>query len=113
MLFGRHSKESPGTPKPEDADPHAVKHHRDRMAGMWAAELLGLIGQTAQDYARELAATHREDDHHDDEKVAHRLAGDLHGKANLGEIRDKLAHLVHEARRQLLDGTADKDARPK
>lgn len=112
MLFGRHSKDTPAPSMAEDEQSHAVKHHRNRMAGMWAAELMGLIGQAAQDYARELAASHKEDGQ-DDDKVAQRLAGDLHGKVTLGEIRDKLAHLVHEARRQLLDGSAGKGSDPK
>lgn len=101
MAFDRQSQDPSA---PDDGEAQAVKHHRNRMAGMWAAELLGLIGHAAQDYAREVAQAHKEDDHSDDDKVAHRLAGDLHGKATIAEIRAKLAHLVHEARRHLIDG---------
>ena len=38
----------------------------------------------------------------DDEPLLRRLGKDLHGKATIQEIRDKLSHLVHEAKRQLL-----------
>lgn len=103
MLFDRKDKTPDG--EPSDLD-HRVKRRRDRMAGMWAAELLGLIGHAAHDYARELA--HAQDATPDDEGVIHRLARDLHGKVTVHEIREKLAHLVHEARRQLLHEDKDK-----
>lgn len=78
-----------------------VRLHRDRMAGMWAAELLGLIGHAAHDYARELAHPHDTEGAGDDDRVVGRLARDLRGKVGPHEIREKLAHLLHEARRQL------------
>jgi hypothetical protein len=77
----------------------AIKRRRNSMAGLWAAELLGLIGQAAQDYARDVA--HRHEQSPDDEPVANHLQAELKGKVSLHEIRAKLAHLVHEARRQL------------
>ncbi|MEW5727480.1 MAG: ATPase inhibitor subunit zeta [Pseudomonadota bacterium] len=94
MLFDRKHK----TPGAEDGG--EVKRRRDRMAGMWAAELLGLIGKAAHDYAHEVAHAHEHTE--DDEHVVGRLAKDLHGKATVHEIREKLAHFVAEARRQLL-----------
>lgn len=84
-----------------------VRRQRDRLAGLWAAELLGLIGQAAHDYARELA--HAQDATPDDEHVIRRLARDLHGRVSAHEIRDKLSSLLHEARRQLLNGSERKD----
>lgn len=98
MLFERKPKSAQG-----DAPPtldSRVKTRRDRMAGMWAAELLGLIGKAAHDYAHELAHAHEHTE--DDEHVIRRLARDLHGKVTVHEIREKLAHLVQEAKRQLL-----------
>lgn len=106
MLFDRKGKAPDGGAAPE-VEPR-VKRRRDRMAGLWAAELLGLIGQAAHDYAREVA--HAQDNAPDDEHVVGRLARDLHGKVTVHEIREKLAHLVHEARRQLLH--EDKDQKP-
>lgn len=97
MLFGRTRTSS--TPPPPDLETQA-RLHRDRMAGLWAAELLGLIGHAAHDYARDIAQAH---DHakDGDDPIAGRLARDLRGKASMAEIREKLAHLLHEARRQL------------
>lgn len=100
MLFDR-NKAPRAAELPPDWETQA-RLHRDRMAGMWAAELLGLIGHAAQDYAHELA--HPQDAHDappDDERVMGKLVRDLRGKAGAHEIRDKLAHLLHEARRQL------------
>lgn len=104
MLFDR-TRTTPDKPA-ADLESQA-RLHRDRMAGMWAAELLGLIGHAAHDYARELAHPHDTTDAEpadatDEERVVGRLARDLRGKVSRPEIRDKLAHLLHEARRQLL-----------
>ncbi|MBC7907934.1 MAG: DUF1476 family protein [Rhodospirillaceae bacterium] len=102
MLFDR-------TPKPSSQGSvdmeTQVKDRRDRMAGLWAAELLGLIGHAAHDYAREVAHAHESTP--DDERVIKRLARDLHGKVTAHEIREKLTHLVGEARRQLLNERKD------
>lgn len=83
-----------------------ARFNRNRMAGMWAAELLGLIGHAAQDYARELAHPRDLSDGDgetaaDEERLVGRLARDLRGKVGPHEIRQKLGHLLHEARRQL------------
>lgn len=104
MLFDRKHKSPEGGAAASDAKAAPldakVKHRRDRMAGLWAAELLGLIGKAGHDYAQELAHAHEHAE--DDEHVIRRLARDLHGKVTIHEIREKLAHFVHEARRQLL-----------
>lgn len=92
MLFERTNAASP------EMEAQA-RRHRDHMAGLWAAELLGLIGQAAQDYARDLARCHEATV--DDEHVVGHLARDLNGKVANHEIRVKLSHLLHQARRQL------------
>jgi len=81
------------------ADP-SLRQHRNRMAGLWAAELLGLLGKAAKDYTHDVVHAH-DHDADGDEKLVERLKHDLRGKADLHEIREKLAHLLHEARRQL------------
>lgn len=111
MLFDRKRKAEGGDAPAPEADPTKVA--RNRLAGLWAAELLGLIGHAAHDYAREVAHAHEhvegghvgeEGGAADDEPVVRRLSRDLHGKVTAHEIREKLAHLLHEARRQLLNG---------
>lgn len=86
---------------------------RNRMAGLWAAELLGLLGHAARDYAHDLAHAHAQDHDHDgdgdgDEKLIQRLGKDLRGKVDIHEIREKLSHLLQEARRQLHPQDKDK-----
>lgn len=103
MLFGRTRTSSP--PPLPDLESQA-RIHRDRMAGLWAAELLGLIGHAAHDYAHDLAqirihAGPVADLADEDDPVLGRLAHDLRGKVGIREIREKLGHLLHEARRQL------------
>jgi hypothetical protein len=78
-----------------------LNRSRNRMVGMWAAELLGLIGQAAHDYAVELVHAHEREP---EESVVRRLARDLQGKVSIHEIREKLAHFLHVAKRQLLNG---------
>ena len=90
----------------------ALRRQRNRMAGLWAAELLGLLGQAARDYVHDVVHAHDHDPDGDgDEKLVQRLGKDLRGKVDIHEIRDKLAHLVHEAARQLHhgDGKASRD----
>lgn len=105
MLFSR--KKSSETSRRGAAADIRIRLHRNRMAGLWAAELLGLIGQAAQDYAREVAHVPRaagedgEDVPHEDAQVLTRLTADLRGKVAGEEIRQKLTHLLTEARRQL------------
>ncbi|MGE5506675.1 MAG: ATPase inhibitor subunit zeta [Actinomycetota bacterium] len=99
MLFDRKHKSTDAVPPPPAAD-EPVTRRRNKLAGMWAAELLGLIGHAAQDYARELAHAH---ENTPDEHVVHKLAGDLKGKVSAHEIREKLAHFLHEAKRQIAE----------
>lgn len=86
-----------------------LRRRRNRMAGVWAAELLGLLGHAARDYAHDLVHAH-DPDGDDDEPLVRRLGNDLHGKVAVHEIREKLAHLVQEAARQLHHG--DKGGQP-
>lgn len=87
------------------ADP-ALRQQRNRMAGLWAAELLGLLGKAAKDYAHDVVHAH-DHDGDGDEKLAQRLNSDLRGTVDMHEIRAKLAHLLHEAGRQLHPGGKD------
>lgn len=107
MLFDRtHKAAAPAAPPDLEVQ---ARRHRDRMAGLWAAELLGLIGHAAHDYAHGLTHAHEtapaDDAAPGDDPVLGRLVRDLRGKVSAHEIREKLAHLLAEARRQLrIDG---------
>ncbi|MCC7166449.1 MAG: DUF1476 domain-containing protein [Rhodospirillales bacterium] len=78
-----------------------VVARRNKMAGLWAAELLGLLGQAAVDYAREVM--HADMEEKGDEDVVRKLAKDLDGKADHQTIRQKLADFLHIARKEVHD----------
>lgn len=85
-----------------------VADRRRKLAGLWAAELLGLIGQAGHDYARKLRNTRRAHAVEDDDVLVEELHKDLGGKASHHEIREKVSHFLHEARRQLLHEKKDR-----
>ena len=73
---------------------------RNKLAGLWAAELLGKSGADADAYALEVVAADFEEA--GDEDVVRKLAGDLGAKANAEQIRAKLAELLPVAQGQLM-----------
>jgi len=83
---------------PQEKPDENVRRRRDRLAGLWAAELLGLMNEAAHDYVHALM---RPGDQGGEEGLVHRLARDLHGKATIQDIRAKLAHFLGEAKKQL------------
>ena len=70
-----------------------------RLAGLWAAGLLGLSGEAAESYARDVAAAGTEGA--DGEGVARRLCADLGERADPAAVRARLAELMAEAQRQV------------
>lgn len=73
---------------------------RNKLAGLWAAGLMGKSGQEAADYAMTVVQADFEEA--GDEDVVRKLAGDLAGKASADEVRAKLASLMPEAKAQLM-----------
>jgi hypothetical protein len=79
-----------------------VTHRRNRLAGLWAAELLGLIGHAAQDYVRGVMHPGHPQDHvHDDDQdsVLDKLSKDLAGHVTESELRERMLHFLREAKR--------------
>ncbi|MHA6690239.1 DUF1476 domain-containing protein [Devosia sp. A449] len=75
---------------------------RNKLVGIWAAELLGLTGDAANAYAAEVVAADFEEA--GDEDVFRKVAGDLKAKnIDIGEdvIRQKMAQLVQVANEQI------------
>lgn len=73
---------------------------RNKLAGLWAAGLLGKADQEAAEYAMTVVQADFEEA--GDEDVVRKLAGDLAGKASADEVRAKLASLMPEAKAQLM-----------
>lgn len=74
---------------------------RNRLIGLWAAELLGKTGDEATSYAAEVVKADFEEAGHED--VVRKLSGDLGGLATEEEIRGKLVSMLALAKSQLVD----------
>jgi hypothetical protein len=79
-----------------------VKARRNRLLGMWAAERMGLAGEAAQAYAREVVEA---EFHVGDAYVAEKVCAD-HGakgqRCTAGQIQFELAHFGETAKRQIM-----------
>jgi hypothetical protein len=73
---------------------------RNKLLGLWAAELLGKTGDAAQAYAKEVVQSDFEEA--GDEDVYRKVSADLGDKATETQIRAKMAELMTEAQRQIM-----------
>ena len=74
---------------------------RNKLLGLWAAELLGKSGDEADAYAKEVIKADFEEA--GDEDVYRKVSGDLGDKADEATIRAQMAALMVEAKRQLME----------
>ncbi|MCH2163514.1 MAG: DUF1476 domain-containing protein [Marinovum sp.] len=74
---------------------------RNKLLGLWAAELMGKAGDDAEAYAKEVINADFEEAGNED--VVRKVAADLSDKASDDEIRAKLADLMGLAKSQLID----------
>lgn len=74
---------------------------RNKLLGLWAAELLGKSGDEADAYAKEVIASDFEEAGHED--VVRKVAGDLGDLADADTIRAKMDELMREAKEQVLN----------
>ncbi len=76
---------------------------RNRMLGLWAAKLMGLTGEDAEAYARDIVAAQFEP--HGNERVVAKLAKDLAVKdpdITPDRIIFELEHFADQAKHQLM-----------
>lgn len=73
---------------------------RNKLLGLWAADLMGLKGEAAADYAKEVVKSDFEEAGHED--VFRKVAGDLGDKADEATIRAQMAKLMAEAKAQIM-----------
>ena len=73
---------------------------RDKLVGLWAAELLGKTGDEAEAYAGSVVVADLEEA--GDEDVVRKLVADLTGHADEATIRAKLVEKLAEAKAQML-----------
>ena len=74
---------------------------RNKLLGLWAAELLGKSGDAADEYAKEVIKSDFEEAGHDD--VVRKVSGDLGDKSSEDEIRAKMDELLTTAKAQLME----------
>jgi hypothetical protein len=72
---------------------------RNKLLGLWAADLLGKTGEDAAEYAREVVKSDFEEAGHED--VYRKVSGDLGDKADEATIRAKMAELMQQAQTQI------------
>lgn len=73
---------------------------RNKLLGLWAAELMGKTGDAAADYAKEVVKSDFEEAGHED--VYRKVSGDLGELASEATIRGKMNELMAEAKAQLM-----------
>ena len=74
---------------------------RNKLLGLWAAELLNKTGDAADAYAREVIKADFEEA--GDEDVYRKVAGDLGDKADEATIRSQMVKLMVVAKAQMLE----------
>jgi len=74
---------------------------RNKLLGLWAADLLGKSGDDAAAYASEVIKSDFEEA--GDEDVYRKVSGDLRDAADEETIRAKMKTLMAEAKKQLME----------
>ena len=74
---------------------------RNKLLGLWAAELMGKTGEDAEAYAREVVKSDFEEPGHED--VVRKVSGDLGDRVTADEIRDRMEELLRIAKGQILE----------
>ncbi|MBK0328372.1 DUF1476 domain-containing protein [Rhodobacteraceae bacterium F11138] len=73
---------------------------RNKLTGLWAAQMLGMTGDEAESYAKTVVLADFEEAGHED--VVRKVAADLGSKSTPEEIRAKMEELMQEAKSQLM-----------
>lgn len=73
---------------------------RNRLTGLWAAELLGKSGADAEAYAKTVVIADFEEAGHED--VVRKLVADLGSKADADTIRAKMDEMMSVAKDQIM-----------
>ncbi|MFD1158154.1 DUF1476 domain-containing protein [Roseovarius aestuarii] len=74
---------------------------RNKLLGLWAAELLGKTGEDADNYAKEVVKSDFEEAGIED--VVRKVAGDLGDLADADTIRNKMGELLIVAKSQIMN----------
>ena len=73
---------------------------RNKLLGLWAAELMGKTPTEAEEYAKEVVKSDFEEAGHED--VFRKVSGDPGGKADEATIRAKMREFLDQAQKQIM-----------
>jgi hypothetical protein len=79
-----------------------VKARRNRLLGLWAAERMGLAGDAANTYAREVVDA---EFHGGDRHVVEKIVADLSAKGHStteAQVKFELEHFAESAKQQIM-----------
>ncbi|MBC6437340.1 MAG: DUF1476 domain-containing protein [Rhodobacteraceae bacterium] len=76
---------------------------RNKLMGLWVADILGKSGTEAEAYATEVIKADFEEAGHED--VMHKVLGDIGGRMAEDKVRTKYAELLAVAKEQLMNET--------
>lgn len=77
-----------------------IQARRNKLLGLWAAEIQGLSGDAAESYAKQVVAA--DFDEPGDEDVFRKVFGDLKDKGQSEhQVRRRMAELLETAREQI------------
>ncbi|MEO0679404.1 MAG: DUF1476 domain-containing protein [Pseudomonadota bacterium] len=75
---------------------------RDKLLGLWAADLMGMTGEAAEDYAKSVVIADLEEA--GDEDVYRKVSADMEAKGvSTDGLRAKMAELLIEAKSQVMN----------
>ena len=77
-----------------------ARARRNKLVGLWAAELLGKTGAAADEYAQTVVAADLEEAGHED--LVRKLYGDLGYRATQEQIRGKIREMMPQAQEEIL-----------
>ena len=80
-----------------------VEARRNKLLGLWAAELMGKSGEAADEYAKEVIKADFEEAGEED--VYRKVSGDLGDLKSEAEIRAKMTETMAEAKTQIMEET--------
>ncbi|MEL7258643.1 MAG: DUF1476 domain-containing protein [Pseudomonadota bacterium] len=77
-----------------------VEARRNKLVGLWAAELMGKSGDEAEAYAKEVVLADFEEAGYED--VVRKVAGDLGDLADADTVRAKIEEMIPVAQNQIM-----------
>ncbi|MBY6134576.1 DUF1476 domain-containing protein [Nocardioides marinus] len=77
-----------------------IQARRDKLLGLWAADLLGKTGTEATSYAQSVVSADLEEAGHED--VVRKLSADLGSRVSEAQIRAKLLELLPQAQLEIM-----------